>query len=153
MVYYLNNLMKKNSTILLLALLISCKQNNPQKVKITCNVPSKFQMYKASEMAVLMREMLQEHKNIKDLIQKHKPIGEFNQNYLKLHTAQLTDSTDRDVAFEAFSKSFIIMHKQLYKTESSKQKQVYNGIINLCISCHQTHCPGPIPRIKPLLLH
>ncbi len=152
MVYYLNNLMKKISTILLLMLLISCKQNKPQKIKITCNVPSKFQMYKASEMAALMRAMVQEHRNIKKLIQKHKPIGDFNQNYLKLHTAQLTDYRDRDASFESFSKSFIVMHKQLYKTEPSKQKQVYNSIINLCISCHQTHCPGSIPKIKPLLL-
>ena len=38
-------------------------------------------------------------------------------------------------------------------TSNVPLKQRYNDAINLCVSCHQTECTGPIPRIKKLLIH
>ncbi len=144
--------MKKISLLLLILVLFSCKEKKQQKVIITCNVPNKFQMYKASEMASLMRRMVEEHQLLKEQILQEKAIGNFNEKYLNLHTAKLTVSSDRDPSFEFFSENFIKMQKELFKVPSAKRKETYNSIINLCVACHQGHCSGPIPRIKKLLI-
>ncbi len=143
--------MKKISFLVLLLLTFSCKEKK-QKIIITNKVSTKFQMYKASEMAVLMRQMILEHEFTKGQILQEKPIGNFNKKYLNLHTAKLTVPSDRDESFEFFSENFIQMQKELYKTSISKRKETYNSVINLCIACHQNHCTGPIPRIKKLLI-
>ncbi len=144
--------MRKSSILLMVLVLFSCKEKQQKKAVITRNIPAKFQMYQTSEMASLMRKMVQEHMILKEKIQKGEPIGKFNKTYFTLHTATLTDANDRDASFEAFSKSFIQMQQELFKVPISKRKETYNAIVNLCIGCHQDHCGGPIPRIKKLLI-
>ncbi len=144
--------MRKSSILLLVLVLFSCKEKQQKKAVITRNIPAQYEMYQTSEMASLMREMVEEHTILKEKIQKEKDIGTFNKAYLKLHTATMTDPRDRDVSFEAFSKSFIQMQKKIFEVPISKRKEVYNNVINLCVGCHQDHCGGPIPRIKKLLI-
>ncbi len=144
--------MKKSSILFLFLILFSCKEKQQKKAVITCDVPEQFQMYKTSEMAGLMRQMVEDHTQLKYKIQKGEAIGKFNENYLKLHTATLTDSTDRNASFTTFSKAFIKMQKEIFEAPASKRKASYNMAVNLCIACHQEHCTGPIPRIKKLLI-
>ena len=73
--------------------------------------------------------------------------------FFKIHTAELSDFKKRNETFESFSKLFIQAEKELYNPNSEvSETDRFNTVVNLCISCHQTECTGPIPRIKKLLI-
>lgn len=112
-----------------------------------------FDMYEPSEMALLMEEMYKINARIKQDILAGKTPGEFPEVFLKIHTAELSDFKDRNQTFESFSKLFLEREQAVFESLSNTAaKQRYNQAINLCISCHQTTCTGPIPRIKKLLI-
>lgn len=133
---------------------MSCQEKkSTKKVKIVSEVPSKFEMYKTSEMAELMRTMLAKNKKLRAQIINGEDIGDFNEAYLKVHTAQLTDSTDLDETYPTYAKHFVQMQQDIFTVDKSERKEQFNNAINACVSCHQDRCAGPIPRIKKLLIN
>lgn len=131
---------------------VSCKEEKAKKANITTKVSDNFEMYKTSEMAALMRMMTEKNNRLKNAIISGKDVGEFDKEYLKIHTAELTDSTDYDLTYKAFAEYFIKVQKDVFKTEKLKRKKAFNTAINACIACHKEKCSGPIPRIKKLLI-
>lgn len=132
---------------------MSCQEKkSTKKVKIVSEVPSKFEMYKTSEMAELMRTMLAKNKKLREQIVNGEDIGDFNEAYLKVHTAQLTDSTDLDETYPTYAKHFVQMQQDIFTVEKSERKEQFNNAINACVACHQNRCAGPIPRIQKLLI-
>ncbi len=110
-----------------------------------------FEMYKMSEMAALMEQMYSENKALKTRITDKKPLGKFPEFYKRIHTAKFTDETDNDDAFKTNANLFIEAQKKTYSNVGDA-KQNYNKGIDACITCHETKCGGPIPRIKKLYL-
>lgn len=140
--------------VVFLSLMLSCQtQKETKKIKIIKKVPSKFQMYKTSEMAELMRNMLAKNKEVRTQIIQGEEIGDFNKEYIKIHTAKLTDSTDLDENFLIYANHFEKMHRKLFEVSKEERKEQFNDAINSCIACHQMKCRGPIPRIKKLLIN
>lgn len=144
--------MNKIFSLFILLIFISCdskvsKKDNPEKQE-------KLVMYSASEMAMLMEEMYQYNDSIKKLIEKgNLPTQEFPDKFLKIHTAQITNSFERNSIFESFATSFLEHEKSINKSSTLENvKTNFNNAINTCIACHQTSCTGPIPRIKKLLI-
>lgn len=138
---------------LFLGLMVSCQtKKETQKIKIVKEVPSNFQMYKTSEMAELMRNMLAKNKEVRAKIIEGEEIGDFNKEYIKIHTAKLTDSTDLDETFLTFAKYFEREHRALFEVSKEGRKEQYNNAIESCVACHQVKCRGPIPRIEKLLI-
>lgn len=134
-----------------LIFLVSCDSKKKESV----NTPPQkiFDVYEPSEMALLMNEMYDIQDRIKNDILNEIPLEEFPQDFLKIHTAQLSDFKGRNQNFEAFSHLFVERVEFLFEDSNEiLLKQRYNDVINLCISCHQTECTGPIPRIKKLLI-
>lgn len=136
--------------------LISCKQAEEIKVeeevannKEEVNEP--FQLYQMSEMASFMEEMYEEHQVLKEQIISGETPDRLNYDLLKLHTARMTDSSAYDEQFKNMAKVFVTYEEKMV-TDSTNAKAHYNQAINLCISCHQLKCTGPIPRIKKLLI-
>lgn len=110
-------------------------------------------MYQASEMANLMNDMYTYNQEVKQNIIDGKPLGEFPEEFLSIHTAIMTKANGRNENFENFSKLFINVERELYNAESTVPvKDRFNNAVGVCISCHQTECTGPIPRIKKLLI-
>lgn len=134
-----------------LIFLVSCDSKKKEAV----NTPPQmiFDVYEPSEMALLMNEMYDIQDRIKNDILNEIPLEEFPQDFLKIHTAQLSDFKGRNQNFETFSHLFVERVEFLFEDSTEiPLKQRYNDVINLCISCHQTECTGPIPRIKKLLI-
>lgn len=134
-----------------LIFLVSCDSKKKESV----NTPPQmiFDVYEPSEMALLMNEMYDIQDRIKNDILNEIPLEEFPQDFLKIHTAQLSDFKGRNQNFEVFSHLFVERVEFLFEDSNEiLLKQRYNDVINLCISCHQTECTGPIPRIKKLLI-
>ena len=103
-------------------------------------------------MAALMLWMYDVNAANKQLILEGKSPKHFPKDFLKIHTAQLTDSTDRTLSFKAFSDYYIRNMKAVFESSQESLTRRHNTVINSCISCHQTICIGPIPKIKKLLI-
>lgn len=151
--------MRNNSNFFLIFLAIffcflflSCKEKKGERIKITTELPADFEMYKNSEMAALMREMVAKNDRLKDHILSNKEIGKFDEDYLKIHTAQLTDPSDFDEDYKIFATHFINMQQRIFKADKENLKNEYNNAINACITCHKSKCSGPISRIEKLLI-
>lgn len=141
------------ATILLLCLL-SCNSKNEEKpIESTVNSVEDFDLYQPSEMSLHMNDMFEFNEEVKKKIIEGEPLSDFPDNFLKIHTAKLSNAKNRNETFEAYSKIFIESEKEIYNTASTVPlKDRYNNAINTCVSCHKTECVGPIPRIKKLLI-
>ncbi len=137
----------------ILLLVFSCQK---KEEKATCppekkEEGKKFEMYKMSEMAALMEQMYVENKNVKERIIKGEPVGKFPEHFLKIHTAKFTDESDNDAFFKENANVFIETQKLIYD-DPKNAKQHFNDGIKACLTCHETKCGGPIPRIKKLYI-
>lgn len=140
----------RNTLIILFSclILVSCKDKDQET-----NKELVYDMYEPSEMALLMQEMYTINERIKQDILEGKTPEKFPEEFLKIHTAELSEFKARNETFETFSKMFLEKEQDVFKSLSNDDaKEHYNQAINLCISCHQTECTGPIPRIKKLLI-
>ena len=129
--------MKDIVFIALALLMFSCAS----EVKKENIVITKGKAPEKSEMAALMLLMY-------DL----NAAKEFPKEFLKIHTAELTDPSDRKPEFKAYSNHYLENLRKIFEPNQDSLKSKYNNIINSCIACHQTTCIGPIPKIKKLLI-
>ena len=111
----------------------------------------KFEMYEFSEMAPLMETMFASNKKLKEDIIQGNDFGDFQDNFLKIHSSAMTDESDNDEFFKEQAKIFIAAQQMIF-SDKENAKEHYNTSISACITCHQEKCGGPIPRIKTLLI-
>ena len=141
----------------LIVLLLGCNSSNSEQSIINSdkkeNPKEELVMAKVSEMSLLMNEMYAYNEAIKQQIIVDKFKANYPERFDKIHTAVLTDPTDRDNNFERFSMQYIESQKAVYNGSEDNLKSRYNNAINMCITCHNVKCVGPIPRIKKLLIH
>jgi hypothetical protein len=140
--------MKNLLHILLLFFICGCSQQKENKVIIT-----ESKVYKQSEMAALMLKMYEVNLENKQLILEGKLPENYPKEFSNIHTAKLTDSTDRNADFKIFSDYYLNTFQQVFITSKDSLKVKHNNTINSCISCHKTTCIGPIPKIKKLLIN
>ena len=148
--------MKKTVFIALtLAVITSCKQTNEKNEAVTLkdsvSSSSKFQMYEMSEMAALMEQMYAYNTQLKERIATNQDLGSYPEAFNKLHTAVLTEASDRDLFFNDQAIKFIEAQKAIY-TDPVQAKDNFNKMVNQCLECHSKKCGGPIPRIKKLII-
>jgi len=139
--------MQKIIVFFLLIVAFSCKKETPQKIII---IESK--KAKQSEMAALMLKMYAKNLENKQLILKGEKPNKFPEEFLNIHTAQLTDPSNRNPNFNTFSDFYLNSFKKVFNTSKDSLITSHNNAINSCIVCHQTTCIGPIPKIKKLLI-
>ncbi|WP_010255428.1 hypothetical protein [Myroides injenensis] len=141
--------------LLFLLLFVVCTLgcNKKQEVEKT-KEKSSFKMYQMSEMAALMESMYANTAAIKALIVEGstESLGEFPLLHENLHTAILTDPSDRDMFFEASAKHFLEKERELYAALPEDRVVKLNELVDSCLACHQKKCGGPIPRIKKLYI-
>lgn len=140
------------STCLIVA--FSCQKK--EETKGTCSPEKvekgkKFEMYQMSEMAALMEQMYVENKNVKERILKGEQVGKFPEYFLKIHSAKFTDETDNDAFFKENAALYITAQKLIYD-DPVNAKQHFNDGVQACLTCHESKCGGPIPKIKKLFI-
>jgi len=152
--------MKKWIFILpLFCLFIFCdkKEEQPVVQKEACTSEKdpgkgkKFEMYKMSEMSMLMEQMYVDNERLKERIKKGDTIGEFPNHFLKIHKAVMTDDKENDAFFKKQAEIFINAQKLIYE-DPKNAKQHFNEGVNACLECHKVKCGGPIPRIRKLYI-
>jgi len=145
--------MKKFLGFALIVLIWGCK-DKAEDQKVT-TAPAKegarFQMYEMSEMASLMEQMFAYNTQLKERIVNKEPLGEYPVAFDKLHTAVLTEASDRDAFFNEEAVKFIAAQKMIY-SDSLNAESRFNEMVGQCLECHSKKCGGPVPRIKKLLI-
>ena len=147
----------------ILVALISCtfiftSCSNKQEKAVSTDVKndtvkaSKFEMYEMSEMAALMEQMYAYNTQLKERIINKDSLGTYPEAFDKLHSAILTEASDRDAFFNDQAIKFIESQKMIYTDVDNAEKH-FNAMVNQCLECHTKKCGGPIPRIKKLIIN
>ena len=143
--------MNKVIVVFILFLFVSC--GSKQEKNKASIIKENLQMYIPSELALLMEEMYDYNDSIKGLIEQGIiPSQQFPEKFLKIHTAEMTNTFERDASFKKYANTFTYSQNEILNSNSVNIQENFNTMINLCIGCHQTSCTGPIPRIKKLLI-
>lgn len=140
--------------VLTAAFATSCQQKNEKNETVTVKdsvADAKFKMYEMSEMAALMEQMYAYNTQLKERIATNQDLGSYPVAFDKLHTAVLTEASDRDPFFNDQAIKFIEAQKAIY-TDPVQAKDNFNKMVNQCLECHSKKCGGPIPRIKKLII-
>lgn len=144
--------MKIFLSVALVVLFSGC--NNSEKENTELKGDIVYDMYKPSEMSILMNDMYDYNLKIKQEILEGKTPANFPVNFLNIYTAELSEFKSRNETFQVYSSLFVENQKEIFNTEAHLDiSERYNNAINLCISCHKTACTGPIPKIKKLLIN
>lgn len=109
-------------------------------------------MYEPSEMAILMRQMYEYNKVLRQQIISKDSLSTYPEEFLNIHSAVMTDANERDSAFEALSKRYLELQQSIF-TNKDSAKANFNKSVVTCVECHTTRCDGPIPKIKRLLIN
>lgn len=141
------------------AFIIACKRETIEPLAFKTDTatvfdkkPKKeFEMYEMSEMASLMERIYIENSQLKQRIIEGRDVGYFPEYIVGLHSATMTDETDRDTFFEVNMTNFLKAQALIYKDPRNAKKH-FNEAISACIQCHEGKCGGPIPRIKKLYI-
>lgn len=105
-----------------------------------------------SELALLMREMLDSAKSFKEMIKAGKVPDKFPEAFLKIHTAKPTDNETKKSSFDGYADGYLSSLKNLASSGTSNAKLNYNAVVQACENCHSEHCPGPLSAIRKLKL-
>lgn len=105
-----------------------------------------------SELALLMREMHAYTSLTREQLMNDRFNDVVEPAFVKILTATPTDSTVKGEPFESFAKNYLNRLHTLHSTDQDQKKNVYNEMVNSCISCHEEYCPGPIKKISKLKL-
>lgn len=145
--------MKKILGLVLTVLVFGCRNSDGDKKEavVPAKEPSSFKMYEMSEMASLMEQMFAYNTQLKERIMKGEALGDYPVAFDKLHTAVLTEVSDRDAFFNDQAFKFIAAQKMIYSDSLNAQER-FNEMVGQCLECHSKKCGGPVPRIKKLLI-
>ena len=93
-------------------------------------------------------------KSMREQIQQQNGLDASMYNdYSGIFSVKASDHVDRDSVFFAFGNHFLTTYKTA--TEGSNEEAVvesYNNIVQTCVTCHRSYCPGPVSRINKLRL-
>jgi|SRR5687767_6004120 len=133
------------------AILISCgkpaeKKTTPVENKKDVNPNG------SSEMASLMRTMMEHGKTMKNEIENNLPLTPYPQEIKSITTAKETDGMieDRDI-FNSLANYHMSTLDSVYINNVDKKAQ-FNHVVKSCVDCHENYCHGPIPTIKKLYI-
>lgn len=129
----------------------SCKDTKAVEQEVKPK-ESSFELYKMSEMALLMEQMYVDNMRLKEaILTGDAVVDSLPAYYLSLERATMTDPSDRDLFFTTQLNLFLKAQRIVYEDPLDK-KEHFNAMVASCIACHQVKCGGPIERIKKLLI-
>ena len=105
-----------------------------------------------SELALLMRSMYDDGMAMKLAI-KNGDAPKSHIDISELYTSEPTVTGKSDTPeYKAFALAYEAAFKDLGEANEDQKTQAYRTLVNSCITCHKTVCPGPIVRIEKMKL-
>lgn len=72
-------------------------------------------------------------------------------SYEGIFTAETSKDVRRDSVFVIHGTAYLSQIQQLIQARSRDSALFYfNNTIDACVTCHKSHCPGPVARIQKL---
>jgi cytochrome c556 len=127
---------------------VSCTESKPEETAEEWQPD----MYEASELVMVMREMYDDNLKLKEEIAKGIVPAEVPERYRDILTATATNPDELNDLYYAMAQKYLSDYEALTKADASTVQEKYNILINTCVSCHQNYCLGPIPKIEKLYL-
>ena len=101
-----------------------------------------------SELALLMREMYDDGMKTKQQL-LDKKVPEVHVKYKHIHTAKPTESMHVDQStFSPLAAAYEMAMDSFIAADASNKVAAYQLMVNACMNCHQTVCPGPKAKIR-----
>jgi hypothetical protein len=133
--------------------IVGCSTNDSEQTATNSSVVENHPN-KDSELALLMRKMHADADSIKQLIVTNE--GTISKEYIaaleKIHTAIPTDANVKTPEFKAYTELMVNEANALFSNEQNK-KEGFNNLVDKCVQCHQSFCPGPIKKINKLRIN
>ncbi|RLD19821.1 MAG: hypothetical protein DRI69_07510 [Bacteroidetes bacterium] len=105
-----------------------------------------------SELALLMRSMYDDGMEMKLAINN----GEIPESHIdisKMRTSEPSVAGKADTPeYQAYTLAYEAAFKGLKEAQGDQKTQAYETLVNTCIACHRSECPGPIVRIEKMKL-
>lgn len=102
-----------------------------------------------SELALLMREMAKSTESWRDEVKEGEVLTELDLSRLK--TATPTDSTVPGPEFNGFADTYLASVEH-FLSEDSISVYRFNLMVDQCMNCHSSFCPGPMKRIEKMYI-
>jgi hypothetical protein len=137
-------------------LIIGCTSSSSSKdseiVKKSKPIKSKTSgvLYKPSELALIMRKMYSNMSLVGEHIDSGQDVTDsLLVGYEAILYAEATNPEEINEQFFGFANIWL---GELKSFSESRDINSYNNLMNACVNCHQSFCPGPISKIKRLKL-
>ncbi len=130
---------------------LACSETKTEKVPVQPEVnTSKGIVYQPSELAKTMRKMYVNMKLVNEYLDSNQMIPD---SLLLGYESMLTDVPTKPkeigATFYGFAEGWLL---ELETFSQDRTIGNYNSLMNACVHCHQSFCPGPIKKIKRLKL-
>ncbi len=145
--FYFMRILLSASLLMLVVLILACADPAPAPAKTSIYNPNGD-----SELTLLMRKMFDDAMRMKATVAKGevpKVLAEFK----AIHTAEATEPDKaKSEKFKNFANAYLATVEALQQATPVEVKDIYEGMVASCMSCHRAMCPGPMVRIKKLHL-
>jgi hypothetical protein len=122
----------------------------PVKEEIKVETKSNGVVYQPSELAATMRAMYSNMKLVNALLDSGRAVPDsLLTGYQSMLTDTPTNPDEIGPKFYGFAEGWLL---ELAVLKEEPTKENYNALMNACVHCHQSFCPGPIKKIKRLKL-
>jgi hypothetical protein len=97
-----------------------------------------------SELAVLMRQFVDDLREVRTLLAAGQPVRPLFPTHRKMRCAWPTKVDERNEGFDARAQAYLAMVRAF---DDVPGQATYNAMINGCIACHAQSCGGPLDFI------
>ncbi len=105
-----------------------------------------------SELALLMRQMFDDGMRVREQIRKGEAVS-IHVDFEKIMTAKATDPEKMQPAdYPQLAQSYVDAMRALRDATPAEVEDRYTAMVATCMNCHENTCPGPMVRIKKLIL-
>jgi len=100
-----------------------------------------------SELAVLMRQFVDDLREVRTLVEAKQPVKKLLPVHRKMRCAWPTTPSERNEGFDTRAKVYLGAVRAF---DEAPGQATYNAIIAACISCHAQSCGGPLDFIDSM---
>ena len=105
-----------------------------------------------SELAILMRDMYNDGMVTKKELLEGK-VPDVRTKFHEVHTAKATEPEKVATPdYNAFATAYEAKVKSFLESTEANKVEAYHTMVDACMNCHKSICPGPTVRIKHLYL-
>jgi len=139
------------AAVLLAIVVISCTEQAEEQPATKVEQPV---MREVSELVSLMFEMESDLKLIRAGLVEDSTYSRIKKmTYEALFTSESSKDVTVDSTFIVNGRAFLEQLHALAKTENRDTALFYfNNAVDACVTCHKGYCPGPVGRIRKLII-